>query len=389
MKLMKALIQSYNKETGKAVLLACVPFLDLKDKAKFTFRKNPDDDPYSDKANDYQRKLNFQHVNDIIKYLRNVCLDPDPSPIFPTSMLIAFSDENFERHNSNEIINIEIPDGCYIVDGQHRLKAMIDLYNSVSSSFYDEDKKIKDFLDQYKFNCSLLINYDLWEQAKVFADVNFKQKKVSKSLYYDIYGQEYSDNPSDYKQNGIYLAHALVEFINGKPYSPLYHQIKMLGSGAGVVSQAFFVEALLRHITSPRGIWYFDPYRVSVDKSILAPMRVELITFLQVIKRELSEYWLKSDSILCKTTGIGALMRLMGYLHKVINDVDFLLKEYNDESFSEDYSKALTPYIRKIIPESESLFSSKQGIGRYSNTGGKGMEMALYKELLAIVSQEN
>ena len=384
---MKAIMQSRNELSGTMVLQACVSFVDLMNKAKFTFRIRPEDDPYSDKPNDYQRQLNMVHVKEIVKYLKKEILSVNKrsTAIFPTSMLIAFDSEDNLTPDEHGILDIEIPQDCYIVDGQHRLKAMIELFNEVlaTCSFIEEDKEIYDFLNGYKFNCSILINYDLWEQSKIFADVNFTQKKVNKSLYYDIYGSYYSENATDLKQNAIYLAHSLVVFLNRNEYSPLNGQIKMLGNGKGVISQAFIVEALFLHISSPRGIWYFDIYK-SVDKLILNRMKVELFSYLSAIKDSFFDYWNNNTSIMLKTTGLGALLRFMGYLHRVFdnNMIDTL---------GDSNSIYCNPYIEGVKKNlvchkkySKELFSTNKDYGKFCGTGGKGLEMALYKELCYI-----
>src|SRR5690606_14988011 len=109
-----------------------------------------------------------------------------------------------------------------IVDGQHRLAAMLKLYEDASSDKirigrYSLQQKYPDLtnnivqnrLTSFELNCTLLIGFDLWEQGKVFADVNFNQKPVNKSLYYDIFGSY-----PDPDKNDIFLAHMLALHLN-------------------------------------------------------------------------------------------------------------------------------------------------------------------------------
>lgn len=382
---MKAIIQSYNQDSGKAVLQTCIPFIKLKKIAKFTARTRAEADPYgTTDSNEYQRELNLKHVKEIIDYIKKSIMDIESSnnvALFPTSMLIAFnsSDEQLIESNTSEVIELDLPDSCYVVDGQHRLKAMMELYE-------EKDNKYRSFLDAYKFNCTILLNFDIWEQAKVFADVNFKQKKVNKSLYYDIYGAFHPENSADYKQNVIYLAHSLVEYLNNNPKSPLYQSIKMLGNGRGVISQAFLVEALLMHISSPRGIWYFDSSKQIVDKTILTPMKSELFSYIDIIKREFSNIWESPDYIIRKTTGLGALLRLMGYFHKILDKkVIPTLENIDDDFICNAYKNAIIPYISEIKKHEIELFA-KDGV--YGGTGGKGIELRLYRHLKEIVDSE-
>lgn len=386
---MKAIVQSYNVESGKAVLQTCIPFIDLMRIAKFTARIRPEDDPYDTLQQEYQRELNMKHVNEIVEYIENTILSNNSSDValFPTSMLISFNYEDILSENSDGLVELELPLSCYIVDGQHRLKAMISLYEKCSTAGIFAPEKFKDiqlYLYEFKFNCTVLLNFDMWEQAKVFADVNFKQKKVNKSLYYDIYGAFHSDDSNDYKQNIIYIAHSLVEYLNNSTKSPLNGDIKMLGNGRGVISQAFLVEALLKHISSPRGIWYFDPMLQPVDKSVLNPMKVELFSYLNIVKSAFSTIWESSEYIIRKTTGLGALLKLMGYLHKKLDiSITEERQRVGDRFICSDYEANIKPYIYELKKYEEELFSSKHS--KFSGSGGKGLEMSLYKRMVEIV----
>lgn len=95
--------------------------------------------------------------------------------------------------------------------------AMIKLYDSLMQPSVERTDKIRyvlDYLEHYRFHCAILVNYDLWEQSQVFINVNFKQKPVNKSLYYEVFGSEYQDQANDPKRNVIYHAHTLVRRMN-------------------------------------------------------------------------------------------------------------------------------------------------------------------------------
>lgn len=392
---MKALVQSYDKTNHKGVLLSLVPFREFYDKAMFTYKTRPEENPYETEeiiANEemYQRQLNTSHLNGVKKYLREVIqsdiLNKSCSAIFPSSMLIAYTDDDIDLILSgNGEVEITLPERFYVVDGQHRLAAMNSLYDEVKGKGDEESCNIFKYLMNYNFNCSILLNYDLWEQAKIFADVNFNQKRVNRSLYYEIYGSQYFENPSDWGKNYVYVAHNLVDFMNKFEESPLKGGIRMLGTGKGFVSQAFMVEALLRSISMPRGIWYFD-YTTDLTKETYRHMSTELVSFFTIVKGIFSDMWPddgKHKSILMKTTGIGAMIRLMAYLHQLLDEsIKEELKMYmgNDRQ-CRSYMKFITPYINKLVPHKNKLFSLK---GDFSGTGGKGYEMKLYKKMREI-----
>ena len=389
-----------NAEAQKWVMQANVSFHDLRKKAQFTYMRDPGEDLYTDnellpKNEPYQRRIKDDRIKDIKKFIRDAILNEykgeQVSVIFPTAMLLASRiDRTF---NMFETINLQKIYGefgdFYVVDGQHRLKAMEELYEDVTNRLvHDEnDEVIKEYLDRYIFNCTILLNFDLWEQAQVFADVNFNQAKVNKSLYYSIYGMNYSKNPSDWNRNYIFIAHSLVKFINNFETSPLKGCIKMLGTGKGFISQAFLGEALMPHIRSPRGIWYVDPH-ILTEKPNYRFMSVELLSFFDAVKTVLIDYWPKYNvhqSILCKTTGIGAMIRLMAHLHqtRMPEELKEELHQTDKTAVCPQYTEFVTPLLNKLLPEADNLFGLK---GSYAGTGGKGLEHQLF---VALQSQIN
>ena len=90
---MKAFVLNGDENSQNLILQACIPFIDLKDKARFTFRGDPSANPYSIKTSNeenYQRQINQNRVKDIGKYLRMSILqngrDNNVAVIFPTAM---------------------------------------------------------------------------------------------------------------------------------------------------------------------------------------------------------------------------------------------------------------------------------------------------------------
>ncbi len=399
---MQATIISGNENAQKWIIQANIPFLKLCQKAKFTYMRDPGEDLYSEveelpKNEPYQRRIKDDRIKDIKKFIRNSIINESKgnqvAVIFPTAMLLATQiDEDFHAGQTFDLSSyIDKMEDFYVVDGQHRLKGMEELYKDVTSPalFKDETERIvKDYLDKFVFNCTLLVNFDLWEQAQVFADVNFNQTKVNKSLYFSIYGMNYSTNPSDWKRNHIFIAHSLVKFMNSFEASPLKGCIKMLGTGKGLISQAFLADALMPFIRSPRGIWYVNPSE-AIDRPDYNYMSSELISFFSTVKEVLKDYWPKEgnhSSILCKTTGIGALVRLMGYIHqtKMPNTLKMELKEVKKSDVLHSYVQFATPIIKKIQHSGNSLFGLK---GDFAGTGGKGLEHKLFVAMQQIINR--
>lgn len=302
----------------KIILQANIPFIVLKQCARFTYM---DEDGNND---NYQRRTDEIRIPGIKNFIRESILKEKYgngiAVIFPTAMLVSAQTDNDINDNQNsyrwnEIFEKDIMPEFMIVDGQHRLKGMIEVYKDLEYLLpglqTDDDRYIKDYLERYRFNCTVMINFDMWEQAQIFADVNFTQKKVSKDLYYSIYGMNPPSEPIDYKKNCIYIAHNLVKLFNTNNESPFKGCIKMLGSGKGVISQSAMADSFIEQMRTPSGMWYVDPYGPPQKHKHMA---VEAFSFFCEVKDVFSDIWIKDGkhtSIICKTTGFAALVKLM------------------------------------------------------------------------------
>ena len=415
--------------TSKPIAISVINFPILHNMVKFTFREPQNFDPFkpekeaTDAASQvkntyYQRLTNDKRVSNIYHFiLREInnlhTQKSNALGSFPTSIIIAL-DLNIDLESKQEYIDfleqIEIDDfsGAYyekindqdieitipsqktalIVDGQHRLAGMIKLRNDAvhdnikigKKSLVNEYPKLTNeivlkYLNQFEFNCTLLLGFDKWEQGKVFADVNFNQKPVNKSLYYDIFGSY-----PDPLKNDIFLAHMLAMHLNNNDKSVIKGFIKMLGSGPGYFSQAFFVEAILKHFSS-KGVWGALPMDYLNNGSDYKMLPKFFKSYFKSIKTVYSDYWPKEDettsrkykNILCKTTGMGALIKLISPIYRKFKlDIDF---NTIDE-------KELTNLLTKELEKAKdkgALFFSKEG--DFSGSGSLGLQNKLYLEL--------
>lgn len=332
--MIKAYIQQVHPNAGKMVLQALIPFRNLRESVLFTCKANPnshygDDKKVIAKANYeyYQRRIEPSRIASIEKYIRESIISEklgySVTALFPSSLILAFNEEDGNTISINEgSCDIALNSNVFIVDGQHRMMAMISLYDKLKRLLLKtpEEEQIIAFLDTYKFNCVLLVNYDLWEQGQVFVNVNFMQKSVNKSLYYEVFGSHYQEDPSKWQQNHIFLAHSLTKYLNVNKSSPFYGNIKMLGTGKGYVSQAFFVEALMRNFRL-NGIWSIYRNPLSKDSNVTF-MAVELLSYFIAVRCSFNKYWPDCNNhigtIICKTTGVGAFIRLMKPIRELL-----------------------------------------------------------------------
>lgn len=399
---MKTYIQHKDKGGQKLILQALVPFTLLKDTVLFTYRAN-----IAEKGNDkhtqyeasmeyYQRRVDAKRSDEIKNFIRQTILlemkGAQLATLFPTSMILALStDEDDKEGNSLKIeedgsCQLDMNTNVFIVDGQHRMMGMIKLYDELDRLVVktDEDDYVYKYLQNYKFNCTILVNYDLWEQGQVFVNVNFKQKPVNKSLYYEIFGSEYREDSKDWNRNKIYLAHQIAIKLNENPESPFYQKIKMLGTGTGYVSQAFVVESLLRHFKDG-GLWYFNPEDITNEGIYTNCYAIELISYFVAIKQSFLSYWPKEEEkkgrIICKTTGFGAWVRLMGMMR---DDEDKQLlcqlkKSADNNTVCQPYVEHVTRLLKPLLNYAETLFGKNS---QFKSSSGQGSEGKLYKKML-------
>ena len=398
---MKAQIQHRDQKGSRWILQALVPFTVLRDTVLFTYRANlyqaevDRQGRFQSSLDFYQRRVDSKRSEEIKDFIRECVLQErkqlQMATLFPTSMILALNAETEESGNTlreldNETCELDVKTNVFIVDGQHRMMGMMKLYNEIDQLLIktEEDEYILDFLNKYKFNCTILINYDLWEQGQVFVNVNFKQKPVNKSLYYEIFGSEYREAQSDWKRNKIYLAHTMTRMLNERKESPFYHRIKMLGTGQGYVSQAFVVEALQR-LFRKDGLWYFDPDKTDLKGADIDYFGTELLSFFVVVKRLFKDYWPPKDSvkgtIICKTTGFGAWVRMMGLMRQDENVElrDALKESASKNEVCEAYVEYVTGLIGSLKSAAEILFGKDS---EFKSSSGQGSEVKLYKKML-------
>lgn len=403
MKAINGLVLSGDVRSQKLVVQACIPFLDLSRHSVFSYMRDPNENPYKNDSEDdakeknkfYQRRIDTKRISKIKDFIRNSILDEVNGrravAVFPTAMILSYVDEN-TNYQVGDFVPLKFPYEVYIVDGQHRLFAMQELYKDACSfTLFDTEKDkenriVKEYIENYKFNCTILLNFDLWEQSQIFVEVNFNQRKVSKSLYYDIYGMYYNDSYVNDPRNYIYVAHMLVKHMNDSEDSPLKGKIKMLGSGIGLVSQSCFAESLIRNLSSRMSVWRIDSDD-NTGKPSYKYMAMELKAFYQEVEAVFSDIWPvdnKHRSIICKTTGISVMIRILGYIHQSVlsDDICQGLKDANADIVPQ-YKKVVHDELMKLYYERHRLFGLN---GSYSKTGGKGIEKSLYRDMCDILS---
>lgn len=398
--MIRAIVQQVFNKSNKAVLVGLIPFVDMLPKVRLSYREELDNLTESSSDREYQRQIDPNRVISIANYIVNCLIANENESVnilFPNSIILACGlEKEAFNYEEGEIANVEIPCGTMIVDGQHRFAGMEYLYKLSHKSptvFGYPSTKIQEFIQGYKFNCSVLLNFDMWEQAQVFANINFNQKKVNKSLFYDIYGVSIPlDNSTTIpKQNEIYLAHELVVFLDKNSVSVFKGFVKMLGKGSGYVSQSFLVESLMRHFSS-RGIWSNAVEMLKNNNKRYRYIAYELTAYLAAIRSIFKKYWPEENdeklkSVLCKTSGVGAILLLLKNAHYSVSP-EILINLQNNPYDILTYAQLITSFSEYLEPLS-SHGDELWGLdSKYSRGAGAGMQRALYCRMLEILGED-
>lgn len=252
-----------------------------------------------------QRPLKKDKIQEIKRYLTT------QNATFPNTIIVNVDKSNVVSESETEIVLKRKEDTFTIIDGQHRL-------------FGFEDYLGKPF--ELLLTIFIGLGSDL--QAEVFSIINSRQTKVDPSLNINL---ELSDKTYNPRKVLVQIAQS----FNYDKDSPWYNNIKMLGSQSdGYISLSAFVKPLF-NLTYPEKEFYYIKNRlnksypdfpnlndievdnmrfpfwrfyVSRDSSVIYKI---LLNYFNAIREILSGDWLNPDSLLNKTSGYNAMMRLL------------------------------------------------------------------------------
>lgn len=295
---------------------------------------NPDMSDYFEKSLAEKKKTmdskGFQRVHDP-RRAKEIArfLDNEEYPFFPNSVIATLdlgsyskyedskNEELFENKlNENkdfsflrekddkfEIYLTRRKNSILIIDGQHRLEGL---------------KEAGEIKKNYDLLVSFLLDYDRSVIAKQFYTINYSQKSVNKSLLYHLTG-EFSHDLDE-----ITFLHEAVKLLNENNKSPLYGRIKMLGSAPKhldkevrkkmTLSQAFLIDYLIYSIKDRKANSVVQPiFKHYYDKNKYDIVRF-LISYFTAINKIFPEWDDPENSVLSKTIGVGALLKVLNFL---------------------------------------------------------------------------
>lgn len=251
-----------------------------------------------------QRELRKDKVAQIKTYLTSL------DATFPNSIIVNVNSE-YIKNVTESSIELEVNENTFtIIDGQHRLEGFRDNH-----------------IENFNLIISIYRDLEISQQANIFSTINSQQTKVDPSLNLNLELKSEVYTP-------IKMMIEIAQSFNYDNDSPWFNNIKMLnGKTNGIISVAAFVRPLL-DLTYPSKDYYlirnelfearndfpnfnnfdyksdrypfWDFYKRKDYKSIYKI----LFNYFKALSIILNEDWVNQNSILNKTTGYNAFMKL-------------------------------------------------------------------------------
>ena len=251
-----------------------------------------------------QRELKTEKVKQIQKYLTT------KYATFPNSIIVNVSSKHIVSANDEELELKVSEDTFTIIDGQHRL-----------AGFKDYDS------NEFELILTIFVDLEIPLQAEIFSTINSEQTKVDPSLNINLVLNDKLFTPRK-------MVVEIAQSFNYDTESPWYKQIKLLSArDDGMISLASFSRPLF-DLTYAEKDWYliknelqsckeyfplFDNFKYDEHRYIFwtfyknrdsASVYKILWNYFTALKSIFENDWLNPESILNKTTGYNAMIRL-------------------------------------------------------------------------------
>lgn len=304
---------------------------------------------YESSEKGIQRRTDVRRIKEISEYVQNA-----QGIIFPTPIVLSFNlfegsgfigNTDYTIDEDAHLITFTHNARFSIIDGQHRLAGAVSAYNQIINNNTRKD---------FELAVTLIPNVGLSKAAQLFIDINGNQRKVNKSMIYDLYS-----NIDNSQIDNINKYITVTQTLNDREKSPLHQKIKRLGVGTGNISQAFFVDYLMSAYES------FDSSRE------MQKIYSEVFTYFKVVSEIFPRHWRDKTSNLLKTNGFGALLILLPKIlvsHKENYSTQeisehfraYFAKRADFNWDKEDFSSGTGKKMQKIISEQLHYFKAAE-----------------------------
>jgi DGQHR domain-containing protein len=311
----------------------------------------------------YQRMLNKGRLKKIQEYISE-------DGIFPTNIVINIDKSRLQFQRIHQESSQDEDSGicgwldiraayksAWIIDGQHRLFA-----------YSGHDRAARSRLSVLAFD-GLVPS----EQARLFIDINAKQKSVKQSLLQELYAELHwdADDPSVRVRAIISKA---IQDLDSDPESPLYERIQTsdLGKDAtrcisltslyGALEKTDFLIAKekQRHIVEYGPLWAGD------NRSTLKRTEFIIAKWLNTIKLAADDWWNKGAAEgggLAMNDGVITCINVLRSVFQHL-DKEQLIDLDNQSLFNtvQKYAVALGEYLGSLSEQERKAFRELRGI---------------------------
>jgi len=230
-----------------------------------------------------QRGLDKDRLDEIGKYYQS---KTEPG-ILPNTIIVSLSRDAYYRNGQ---IHVPIRESAeaFILDGQHRLFAFLPEYardksmDLVVSAFIDLEDEMK---------------------AYIFRKINMTQRKINPSLVYDLVPM-LRKNWVEFEDH---RAKAILDYLNNTPSSPWYDCVDMLGGRDRPITQASFITRL-KTLFKRGNIFENTEENEFYEEVVQIDL---LVQYFRAIQEVYPKAWNNREYILCKNTGVAAMLNLL------------------------------------------------------------------------------
>lgn len=308
-----------------------------------------------------QRQLIPKKVKQITAYLKS------KEATFPNSIILNVDKDHVISANDDSLILVDDESTFTIIDGQHRLEG---LKNSNLTNF--------------DVVLSIFVDLELNEQSRVFVTINTEQTKIDPSfgLYQELNDPLYTPRKMVVK---------LTELFNYDINSPWHKMIKLVGkkdalSTDGILSLSAFANPIINLVYDDSQFHdlrnlILQKYTVINENNIeeISDIKINKIDFFEIKKSCLWDYyvdqnekmlykvlmnyfkavketfvldWANKESLLNKTTGYNALIKLFEDIYR---------SGYENGDFTQEYFKNALEPLKKLDGTINSKYFSPSG----------------------------
>ena len=303
----------------------------------------PDARSYNPELEEYigiQRELKMSKIRGIKEFINTA------DATIPNTIIGVLLKDYYTYDIENKVLKISRDSNAFkIIDGQHRIKA------------FDGTLHLN---GKFELIVTIFLDADINDQAYIFSIINTTQSKLDPSLVQDLTELSKITTPEN-------VVHSLAKVFNSESNSPWYKSIKRLGrkdqtSQNGIISQYSFNKSILKYIYDKKYIFEIrnlliknndnrnslKNLNINNNKYIFWNLYINykenfiykiLFSYFTALKDFFGpEKWCNESSILCKTSGYDAIMKLFLDFYNYANGDLEILKE--KEFYSKIFNKA-------------------------------------------------